>query len=305
MKKSILLLASLMFLATFTSCFKDKDGEYKPKEKISRIFKDYGDGDGKELREVWNWDKKLLKSIDHYSDGSLNWTEEFTYNKKDQVERVDCYADGEYAEYTYDGSKLSKSTYYYKGSIEEEYTFKYDGKKVSEIEIFYFSKKRAESRLLTEGFNPIKLLLDEKTYQSFNNAVAKTDTYRDGIIIKLDWDKNNVSKMTLETGAERLIIDLKYDDKLNPYKNYFDMYTFYSEDWLDIEYSFSKNNVTEARGTYTYEGETETDIIKYSYSYDGKFPTIQRCTYTEQYYDYWEDEYITEGRGGLASPLMW
>ena len=98
MKKTVLLLASLMFLATFTSCFKDKDGEYKPKEKISRIFKDYGDGGGKELREVWNWDKKQLKSIDHYSGGSLNWTEEFTYNKKGQIERVDCYEDGEEVE---------------------------------------------------------------------------------------------------------------------------------------------------------------------------------------------------------------
>lgn len=294
MKKSVLLLAALMFTATFSSCLKDKEGEYKPKEQISRVFRDYGEGDGKELKEVWNWDKKMLTSIDHYSDGYLSWTEDFTYNKKNQLERVDCYADRETVEYLYDGNKLNKSTYYYKGSIEEEYTFKYDGNKISEIEIFYMDKSKGEKRLLNEGHNPIKMMLDENSYQEVNKFIAKKEASRYIITMKLEWEKNNVSKMTLEAGTERLVFDFKHDDKINPYKNFFDLYTFYSEEWNDVELSFSKNNVTETRATYTDEGESETEITKYSYTYDGKVPTVQRATYTEQYYDYWEDEYYTE-----------
>lgn len=290
MKKTVLFLTSLMFLATFTSCFKDKDGEYKPKEKISRIYKDYGDGDGKELKEVWNWDKKKLERIDHYSSGSLSWSEEFTYNKKGQIERIDCYEGSEYAEYKYDGRKLSKITYYDNGSIEEEYSFKHDGNKISEIEIMYFYRGKSESRLMTEGYNPIKMLLSERNYQAVRKTLNDNAT-RENITAKLEWEKKNVSRIELNAGSERLIMELIYDDKLNPFKNYNDLYTYYDEDWEDLCFVFSKNNITENRMTYTDDGETETDIQKYSYSYDGKFPTVQRYTYSYEspIFDDWYD----------------
>lgn len=279
MKKSILLLASLMFLATFTSCFKDKDGEYKPKEKISRIYKDYGDGDGKKLKEIWNWDKKQLQRIDHYYDGDLGWSEEFTYNKKGQIERVDCYEDGEYVEYVYDGSRMTKSTFYYNGTIEEEYSFTYDGNKVSMIEIIYFSKGAIEkSRLREEGHNPIKMLLQEN-YEIVKNALNNT-AIRNSVTLKVEWDKNNVSSVEVLDGGSTGEFKFKYDDKLNPFKNYYDLYTFYSEE-IDVAVTaYSKNNITEIRATYREDGETETEIVKYSYSYDGKFPTVKRYTYS-------------------------
>ena len=241
MKKSVLLLAALMFTATFSSCLKDKEGEYKPKEQISRVFRDYGEGDGKELKEVWNWDKKMLTSIDHYSDGYLSWTEDFTYNKKNQLERVDCYAERETVEYLYDGNKLNKSTYYYKGSIEEEYTFKYDGNKISEIEIFYMDKSKGEKRLLNEGHNPIKMMLDENSYQEVNKFIAKKEASRYIITMKLEWEKNNVSKMTLEAGTERLVYDFKHDDKINFVGNIEGRYIFNGDVDVVVADGFSGN----------------------------------------------------------------
>lgn len=278
MKKSILLLASLMFLATFTSCFKDKEGEYKPKEKISRIYKDYGDGDGKELREVWNWDKKQLQRIDHYYDGYLDWSEEFTYNKKGQIERVDCYECGEYTEYTYDGRKLSKSTCYEDGSIYEEYKFKHDGNKITKIEILYFYNRgsRDNSRLRKEGYNPLRILLPENDYQTLVKVIENNPASRGGMVtVKLEWEKKNVSKIEVTSGSDRYTVELKYDDKLNPLKNFFSLYP---EDAFadESDYSLSKNNVVEER--FIEDGETEID--KYSYSYDGKFPTVKRYTYS-------------------------
>lgn len=293
MKKYILLLASLMFLATFTSCFKDKDGEYKPKEKISRIYKDYGQGDGKELEEIWTWDEKQLQKIDHYWRNHIDWSEEFIYNKKGQIERVDCYEDSEYIEYTYDGDKLSKSTYYYKGSIIEEYVFKHDGKQIAEVEVTYYGRSRRNSRLMNEGYNPLRILLHENNYQTFKKAIENLPTSRDLITIKLEWEKENVSKIEFTSGSERYIFELKYDDMLNPLKNFFSLYpevafcSGFDEEYDVYSCSFSKNNIIELR----YIEDDETEIYKYSYSYEDKFPIVKRYNYYDEEYDWYEDEY--------------
>ncbi len=287
MKKFILLLVSLMFLSTFTACFKDKDGEYKPKEKISKIYYDYGEG--KELEEVWKWNGKQLQRIDHYYDGDLEWSEEFTYNKKGQIERVDCYEDSEYTEYTYDGNRMTKSTFYDSGTIEEEYNFTYDGNKVSMIEIIYFSKSSIEkSRLREEGHNPIKMLLQEN-YEIVKNVLNNT-AMRNSVTLKVEWNKNNVSNIEVQDGGETEQFEFKYDDKLNPFKNYYDLYTFYDGEIDVVVTAYSKNNITEIRATYREDGETETEILKYSYSYDGKFPTVRRFTYSYER-PIWDDSY--------------
>ena len=54
--------------------------------------------------------------------------------------------------------------------------------------------------------------------------------------------------------------------------------------------AYSKNNITEIRATYREDGETETEILKYSYSYDGKFPTVRRFTYSYER-PIWDDNY--------------
>jgi hypothetical protein len=107
----------------------------------------------------------------------------------------------------------------------------FNGNKISEIEIFYMDKSKGEKRLLNEGHNPIKMMLDENSYQEVNKFIAKKEASRYIITMKLEWEKNNVSKMTLEAGTERLVYNFKHDDKINPYKNFFDLYTFYSEEW--------------------------------------------------------------------------
>lgn len=288
MKKILLSLLLVSMVVSFSSC--KKEGVYKPKEKISRIYKDYGDGDGKELREVWTWDKKQLQRIEHYYDGDMEWSEEFSYNKKGQVERVDDYESSEYTEYTYDGRKLSKATYYYNGSIEEECVFKHDGKKITEIEVLYFDRGRRNSRLMDEGYNPLRMLLHENNYQTLKKAIENLPASRDVVTVKLEWEKKNVSKIEVTEGSYRCITELKYDDKLNPFKNFFSLYA--EDAVVEDDYSLSKNNVVEERISETEDGETYTEINKYSYSYDGKFPTVQRYTYkTNGYYDYYWDGY--------------
>lgn len=286
MKKILVSLLLISMAVTFSSC--KKEGVYKPKEKISRIYVDSGYGDGKKLEEVWTWDKKQLQRIDHYYDGDLSWSEEFTYNNKGQVERVDCYKDSEYTEYTYDGDKLSKATYYYRGSIVTEHIFKHEGENITEIEITYFDNKKRNSHLRNEGYNPLRMLLQGNNYQTLKNAIERVHTSIDIVTVKLEWEKKNVSKIEITEGPYRFTANFKYDDKLNPFKNLFGLYV---DGDIDEGSLLSKNNVIEEHYAETSNGETYTGIIKYSYSYDGKFPTVQRYTYSYEtpVWDYYGD----------------
>ena len=87
MKQTALFLSLLMIV--FSSCKKeDVDGVYDPKKKIDRIYKENLNGE-KYLVELWNWDKKQLKSIDQYdSDGKVYNTETYSYNDNGQIESV-------------------------------------------------------------------------------------------------------------------------------------------------------------------------------------------------------------------------
>ncbi|MBR0323359.1 MAG: hypothetical protein IIX06_02565 [Bacteroidales bacterium] len=283
MKKSVLLLASLVFLVAFSSCKQEeKEGQYTPEKKISRIYRDYGEG--KTLREVWHWNENILQSIDHYSSGRISWVEEFTYNDDNQIVRVDDFLNGEYIEYEYNGSMISKAVYYDEGSIEMEFAFKYTDNKITELEyIGYDYKKRSSSHLMKEGNNPLKMLLTEETYQVFdkfvNNSVNR-GTY--GVTIKLTWKENNVSKMELRAGDYEIIVDMKHDTKSNPFRNYYNLYgpTEFAGVEMEIDNmmhsTFSANNITEERWVENDEGDKYTWVVKHSYSYNDMYPTVQR-----------------------------
>lgn len=284
MKKSVLLLASLVFLVAFSSCKQEeKEGQYTPEKKISRIYRDYGDG--KTLREVWHWNENILQSIDHYSSGVVSWIEEFTYNDDNQIVRVDDFLNGEYIEYEYNGSMISKAVYYDEGSIDMEFAFKYTDNKITELEyIGYDYKKRSSSHLMREGNNPLKMLLTEETCQVFdkfvNNSVNR-GTY--GVTIKLTWKENNVSKMELREGDFGLIVDMKHDTKSNPFRNYYNLYGPLEfegmyDDGCMLNSTFSANNITEERWVENYEGDKYTWVIRHTYSYNDMYPTVQRIS---------------------------
>ena len=291
MKKSVLLLASLVFLVAFSSCKQEeKEGQYTPEKKISRIYSDYGEG--KTLREVWHWNENILQSIDHYSSGTVEWVEEYTYNDNNQIVRVEDFLNGEIMEYEYDGSNISKAIFYYEGSMEYELGFKYTGNKISEIEyIEYDYKKTNNSRLLSEGNSPIKMLLTEKTYRVFEKLINTPVNRSEIVTMKLTWNDNNVSKKEIRSGSWEEIIDYKYDAKSNPFRNYYNLYGPGEGERYSI---FSVNNITEERWVEKEDGDTYVWTKKYSYSYDGMFPTIQRCVVQEgdytsssiRYYEY-------------------
>jgi hypothetical protein len=254
-----------------------KEGEYTPKKRISRIYLD--NGNGKTLREIWRWNDNLLQSIDHYSSGSISWVEEFTYNDKNQIVRVEDFLNGETMEYEYNGSNISKAIFYDEGSIDIELSFKYTDNKISEIEYTeYDYKKRNNYHLISEGNSPLKMLLTEKVYQVFEKIVNNPANRSETGTIKLTWKDNNVSKMEIRSGSWENIVDYKHDDKSNPFRNYYNLYGPGELDY-EIYSTFSVNNVTEERWIEKEDGDTYVYTIKYSYSYDDMFPTIKRISY--------------------------
>lgn len=261
---------------------KIKEGEYTPEKRINRVYRD--DGDGKVLREIWHWKDNILESIDHYYSGGVSWVEEFAYNDKNQIVRVEDFLNVEVMEYEYNGSNISKAIYYDEGSIAMELNFKYSDNKISEIEfIEYDYKKRSNCLLISEGNSPIKMLLTENAYQVFEKIVNNPVNRNETVTIKLTWKGNNVSKMEIRSGSWEEVVDYKYDDKSNPFRNY---YNLYGPGEFDGEYysTFSVNNITEERWVEKEDGDTYVWTRKYSYSYDGMFPTIQRRTYQEDDY---------------------
>ena len=263
---------------------KPKEGEYKPQRRISKIYGDYGDG--KELMETWKWNNNILQSIEHHSFYGDNWTEEFTYNKNGQIERVEDFLNGEYTEYEYDGNKISKALFYCEGSVYMELDFKYTDNKITKIEVIgYDYKKGNGNRLMSKGYNPIKMLLTEKTYKVFEEFV-NNPINRGGICtINLTWKDDNVSKIELKDGSYSsysIVVDLKYDDKSNPFRSYYPLDgpgVYYEEGVYDGELpfsTFSVNNITEERWVENDEGDKYTWLVKNSYSYEGMYPTTKR-----------------------------
>ena len=287
MKKGTLLLTLALLIIAFSSCDKVEDGAYSPKEKISKIYFQSNYSGEKELDEVWNWDDKQLKSIDYYLDGGY-CTEHYSYNKDGRIEAVLDFGYEEVVQYEYDGKKLSKAYYYDCGELSYEYDFIYDGKKISEIgltinEDEFYKKDSHKLRV-----DPLSMIVPELDVVKVKKLAKKANlskdvTYR--IPIKLEWDGDNISKMSMDIEIEGFTVGMKmeykYDDKLNPYKN---ILTLYLEETLN--YEFSKNNVTEITITDIYGPESITDTEVYSYTYDGQYPVTKTYDFGTEYYEY-------------------
>ena len=103
--------------------------------------------------------------------------------------------------------------------------------------------------------------------------------------IKLEWDNDNVSKMSIAKTIEGIeigtIMEFKYDDKINPFKNYLSLYP---EESSCIE--FSKNNATEIKYTEYIDTLSSSDTEFITYTYDGKYPVTRNSNSGLDYFEY-------------------
>jgi hypothetical protein len=124
MKKLSLLLTLFVLALSFTSC--DKEGVYNPNKKISKSYLDTGEG--KQLTSSWNWNGKLLRTIDYYDliSGEIAYTHIFSYNDKDQIVSISDITNNLTTKYFYYGNRFDKIVSYHNDEITETYFFEYD-----------------------------------------------------------------------------------------------------------------------------------------------------------------------------------
>jgi hypothetical protein len=264
------------------------------------------------MRQAWTWDGKKLSKIDHYrSDGTISWTENFTYDNKNRITRVDDYKNNEYIEYKYDGNNLKSVNYYDEGKLCVMGNITYDGKKIKRVDYtLYDDDKSTKSkehhlRLLPSKYENIINKQAEKSV----SAKDYTTTNR-SISLELTWDGNNITRSRFVSSSNgtydsynwsssySIESTYTYDKNKNPMYGLRDMYCM-SDDGIDAQL-FSENNILSETDVYSSnwtEGsdsgnDSGTDTYNYTYTYDGKYPT--EVLYTEpgstysytNYYEY-------------------
>ncbi len=283
MKKITLTAMVLAVACMFAAC--TKEGVYTPKEKISKVYESssttYSGGDysntettAKHMTESWTWDGKLISSITTYdNDGGIDGLTTFTYDGKQLTE---IKQGTNVSKLTYDGSKLQKIESYNGNELQSTITVIHDGKKIVQLEFESYDNDKKDAKAIAFMQTIMKVVMPvytEKTSEMFKSVATKgTEKYTMDIV----WDGKNVSKVTMTTNEGTAVINYTYDEMNNPYQGF----VFALAD--PSEYG-SKNNVVSETSTITYDGETTSSTTKYTYEYDGKWPTQQTSTSTSTY----------------------
>ena len=282
MKKLSLLLAVTLFAVTFTSC--QKTEPYNPKEKISKIYVDQGLG--KSLSEVWNWEGNQLKTIEYYmgiGDAQFNfYTEEFTYNTKDQLQKVEAAGGDAHTEYIYNKfDRLYQIKHFDYDENTVTYTFEYDDNKLSEMIIVSTNKFIEPDKSIAA---PLKYVFPELSFMETSEMLSNIPAERDGIRLELDidWRGNNISEIEVESGEYTEKYYFKYDDKLNPYRNFLGLDFGGGSDNIFV----NKNNIVEYTINSYIGGFSYSDTKYISYTYDGKYPVTKSHGDVIEYYEY-------------------
>jgi hypothetical protein len=325
MRKIILLLTAvaLVFSAVniFTACNK-KDGVYKPKEKISKIYSEvitvYEDSTGsrdtireKTLEEVWKWDKNKLMQIES-SDYAWAWnfvykgkqvikiespetTIQFTYGDKSRLEKIEVLDDREREVMSItvsgrDDDKITKLTY----------------------SLHRYEKSLKAQSLFFEKLQPVmRVVLGENLGETMlSNIAANERVHKATTIIKitvdLTYQGNNVSqaKWIYDDEPIPIVYTYTYDNKVNPYYRAISLMSTQDVDQVLTHSTFdfnlfpcSENNVL----SYEEKIDTARTSYKYEYRYDSKdFPekqsklvngvktTMDEIKYTQYFTYYYE-----------------
>lgn len=290
MKKITLLVAVMALGLFFVSC--NKEGQFTPKNKIDRVcysdsykYEVYDNGywnvqsqgsTSKYVKEIWNWDGKLLKSISYYNeDGDLRYTENYEYDGKRLVS-ISWGSAGRYT-FTYNNGKITSIDGYEGTEKMVSYVFAHKGGKITEIKVTNYDAKKGAS--IPTAANALRFFIHSADMQSFDEMMARmaakmTAKDIDSYIIQLDWDGSNISEMTYLEGSYKETIEYKYDNKVNPYYGLFDISEY---DGIQI---LSKNNVTRYVADDSDNSHWENDYV---YTYDGKVPTMQTSTYNRNF----------------------
>ena len=290
----MLFVFCAVLCVALTSCEKEKDndGKYNPKKKIQKVY--YDSSGEKVLDQVWNWDGKLLSSVDYYYRGNVNASDQYLYDNNNRITKIIC--DNEYLDFAYENDRIKTITSFWADESEESYDMFYENNKLSKIEwkAYYIDKGIHDKKL-----NPLAGLIPQGC-EVFEQAVRKMHSQHKGeekLIMELTWDGKNVSRIVayIEGAPEDITeASFTYDNKINPLKGWHTLWMDYVIGvWDDEPYTYSSyGNVLSADYVYKDEGEVYDQFVtNYTYEYDGKYPVKVTATndgepYFTRYYEY-------------------
>ncbi len=292
-------IAATMLILLASSCT-EKEGIYNPKKKIASVYEssvyhdyEYPEDDeviGKSLSEQWVWSGDILQQIKYYWDGIQMSTEKYAYDKDNRVVSVetsgwDLEADSR-MDYEYDGNLLSKCKLYYDGELEREFTFTYNGRTLSSMKckVYLNFDKSLRKHFLTPlrslGFDRSMSKPVEQCLKKFCSEAKGAEEFD----ITFEWTGKNVTALRMRGNSTYCDILYEYDQKLNPKKGLLG-------NFFEPELYCSANNVTK----YTETEYGETEIVEYSYEYDGKYPSTKQWTERDEYgYEQYTEYYVYE-----------
>lgn len=290
-KLGTIALLGVLALASLTSCTKEEDGADASNKKIQKVYVSTTDTE-KYLSQSWDWDGNLLKAINHYnSDGSLFWTETFTY-EEGRLVRVDDSNGPEYTIYDYDGEKLKSANYYIGNALETTATYSYlDGKLNKIVLTTDEDAKSVAGRNLIPSVLPFSTEL-LKVIEEVRSNMTERSSGKDAFVMELQltWSGDNVSTIVATHEEETETVMLQYDSKNNPYMDFLGVYSFDLDEEIQKGYLFmSKNNITNV----IFSGYDGTLSANFTYQYDGDdYPTTMVRTWVDapyvQYTAYYE-----------------
>lgn len=275
MKKILVLSLCALLCAALTSCEKEKPGVYNPEKKIKKIYYEFGGQ--RLLAQGWNWDGKLLTSVDYYSDEEVSYTEKYSYDKNNRIVRIQ--EGTENLDFSYENGKIKSANYYWANTLEESYNFIYENNKLSKIEcVSYYSyaEDKHQKRL-----NPLAALIPQGG-DVLAKAVTKLNTQQkseDKIILELTWEGKNIRHihgyLVGDEDGETMDAYFTYDDKINPFKGWSPMWLdevigIWDDSYLN---TFNYGNMLTSSYIYKDNGvEYDHYNMVFSYEYDGKYP---------------------------------
>lgn len=289
--KSFTIVLGVFLLVSVTSCTKDNPKEEdKPVKKIQKVYvSDDYTYPVKELDQVWHWNGNKLESIDYYFDGTISWSEVFSYNEN-RVSRVEAtgnsYFHSFYAIYEYEGNLIKTVNRCGSGNwgaFTDTYILSYQDGKLSKIDNTYIGPDKF--MLSNKQVNPWGWIFSPNIVNCMDN-ITNQDVSRSGeiIIYQLTWTGNNLSRLTVNTNSRVDNYRFEYDTKKNPIYGHFGL-GFLKEGGL---LGFSENNVSKM------VEERENDVYNYIYQYDDDgYPTMVTEyfeNHAQTYYKFYEYE---------------
>ena len=251
---SIVTLLAVALMFVFASC--TKDGIYKPKKKISKIYETVVTDPNPEkvLTETWTWDGNLLSQI-QYEDGDITT---FTYEKK-QLTAIN--SDFGRTELAYDGKFIDEMKLYYDNKLYMTTKFQHEKNLISGYTVEYEGLDVDKAKVARLIENTFRFIAPEIAHNEAANYLKAAESNLKGNVMRTvtyKYDGKNVIEQTDKYGNNTVVYTYTYSEYKNP---------FYG---LLSEMQLSKN--APATCVRTEEGMPEYNYT-YTYKADGKVPT--------------------------------